>query len=224
MKKYSFAKFTVHIFLAVWAIFFINCSKENEDALPEVPSVSVSDGKLDEHNEKKNYFWKNKIVTQKNLDDFAQNFDDAMHGTNTYSYSYSLRETQKNEGKNNLINGNYGGHFVEEFQKEKTDNYVKETSSRKFFNFSQNGILFLGGAFGDAFYMKNDGVKEIKINGEISFNGAYTGSVVYNNFYIKRRKDNAELESSGKVVVKSGGNEIDFNKYWYLCKKYWYFY
>jgi len=223
MKKYRFAKYIVSVSAAICVLFLTGCGKDDEVVgLLKVPSVSVNDGKLDPHEEKTNILWKNKRVTQDNIDAFAKEFDEAMHGAYLYSPETLIGRVSGN-GKDTVY-GEYRGYFIEEWRKEENGNYSRETASRKFFNFSNNGKIFLGGAAGDAFYDGGDGFKEIKINGEIKFNGVFEGSVDYKNFYIKRRNNNAVVESNGNLTVKSGGEETDFKKYWYLLKKYWYLY
>jgi len=222
MKKYRFAKCLINVSTTVCLLFFAGCGKDDDGGLPNVPSVGVEDGKLGPHEEKDNFLWKNKSVTKDNLEEFAKEFDEAMHGRFLYS-PQDIVNRVAGSGKDTVY-GVYSGYFIEEWWKEETDGRVRETTSRKFFDFSNNGRVFLGGAAGDAFYDGGDGFKEIKINGEIKFNGLFKGSVAYKNFYIKRRNNNAVIESNGNIAVKSGGEETDFRKYWYLHRKYWYLY
>ena len=97
------------------------------------------------------------------------------------------------------------------------------TSTIQYFDYSNNGDLFIGGALGEAFishYRWNNNnssdrieMEEQRINGTINFNGRFEGSIVFENFQVETDWSSWTTRriTNGRVVLRSGGNNIDIS-------------
>jgi len=197
-------------------LWFAGCGnkeKEEEDNsnLPQVPSVGANDGKLE------NNGGENKNVTKENLSQFVEELEAAMWGDKSGA--------AKTRGDDfhwiDTTSDGRGGFFLVDVLLI-GGNEDSSTASFKFFNYSVSGRLFLGGGAGGVCYYKgyyDEGTREqeLKMNGEVKFNGVFKGSVVYKNYYRKANisdsREKTLVKESGDVVIKSGENEIPFKKY-----------
>ncbi|MCL2844804.1 MAG: hypothetical protein FWE23_05065 [Chitinivibrionia bacterium] len=101
------------------------------------------------------------------------------------------------------------------------------TGMARFFNFSHNGNLFLGGALGAAFldngYENETGwgdTLEDKVNGTLRFNGAFEGSITYNNVHIRQTWGYSYITNDytddfkvlgGSLTINSGGRTFSID-------------
>jgi len=195
----------------VCALVLVGCSpKEKETGkekgnLPDLPAANVKNGQLDSHE------GKNEFVTKNNLEAFAKEFDAAMNGSARAARALGNPDyTQTISGLSGKLALKMWFVFPDD-----TDDFsrTKTTMLMTYNNYSESGTLFCGGELASATYMNNNyGSFESKMNGEILFNGAYSGSVVYDNFYVKW--DGKKLTISGKLTVKSNGVETNFEEYY----------
>ena len=102
-----------------------------------------------------------------------------------------------------------------------------ESGTVRFFDFSNNGRLFFGGAVGYLFTDgKNNHDREndiyrwsytIKANGAIEFAGAFKGKIVFNNLVVLGESTEYYDDNSGnwhsgrKYTIKSGSFHIEYN-------------
>jgi hypothetical protein len=242
--------------IGIACVVFFACSKDEQDSsnnksIPDKPPVvnPSSDGKLTKGED-----GENAAVTKDNLEDFIDSYLSAI---NSYYYWHSLSHgrgtralpdqyakwNSSGEGTVN-IEGDSSG-FVERYIKylEKYD--YKETGgvgsyrdneegafgTFKYFDFSNSGEMFLGGAVGfvETWSDIDDrtGIEDnvIKINGTINFAGAFKGKVVFDNVDLLHqiqwtkdedgegwsRNSNDPIYftmKSGKFYVESNGQKI----------------
>jgi len=220
MLQISFTKFTkrlVIVSMVLCVLFFAGCGnkekgEEDNSNLPQVPSVGANDGKLE------NNGGENKAVTKENLPQFVEELEAAMWGDG--SGAAKTRDADERE-IDTVFDGRGGSRIIDIlFIGGSEDN---ATATLKLFNFSKSGKLFLGGGIGAAVYFDEiTNEQEMKFSGEVKFNGIFTGSVVYKNYYQKSKHSGSAKEGtltsklvseSGDVVVKSGGSEIPFKEY-----------
>ena len=225
MYQVSFSKITkrlVSVSMVFCVLFLVGCgSKEEKEKdsgskLPPVPTVSASDGKITEENYTQ---MSNKPVTKDNLDEFLHVFLDAMYGYDPSDFGSARSEVKKRELRETIsgsctYEGRFGGRWINDWTDTETETYYSATSKGRFFDFSENGTLFLGGAVGISLY-EDDKVFEsfeAKANGKIEFRGAFSGSFNYRNAYYKEKynpkTDDYDVTTSGEIVVISGGKEV----------------
>jgi hypothetical protein len=212
------------------SLFFMGCSddygsgKSGGGELPNLTNAGISDGKLDAHD------GNNDFVTEDNLENAKKEIFPGLYGySNGLSAVRNIRKVYTETYENNdTIYGLYEGYCTMYDKGDYKYDDVKDCESENgtlkavYYNFSNYGKIFLGGGIGVAESYENyddRGTHELKINGEVEFNGQYRGSVMYKNFYyIKIYKSNKspEYSFSGDIVIKSGGREFsiadDFKK------------
>jgi len=219
----------------IFGLLFVGCGRptpeENGNGngkLPDVPKVGASDGKLDERD------GENQIITKDNIDEFVREVLLSMLGDDDYdakwnSWGERYEDIEEWEKEHNGWTEYYyrskewgaaeGYRDMAGWDAQYND-YGKGTFIAKYFNYSDNNKIFFGGGVGAAFC--DFDIDELKINGEIKFNGLFKGSIVYRNYHVKQEmvRRNGEFvwetaELGGEVVIKSGNNEFKFNGYWF---------
>jgi hypothetical protein len=179
--------------------------------LPPVPQVSVNDGKITESNYAG---MANEIVTQNNLEEFAE----AFYSAAVLGLWPIIVQHFNNWDGINSAPGMFGHLVWESIESKDYGQLQTSTQTIKFFDFSLDGNLFLGGAIGMAALEYGDNKTydegyELKDNGTIEFRGTFSGSIIYKNVKetYKGTKDKTEYEYSGELIIKSGGKEMNLS-------------
>ncbi|MDR0303394.1 MAG: hypothetical protein LBH98_01305 [Chitinispirillales bacterium] len=247
MRKLCFS-----VILAGIILFITGCSNDeskngNGINIPQDPPY-VSGGSVTEGGDGSNY-----TVTNGNLYEFIDMFLSAL---DCYYQDYYLYSGKRAALPDEYRKGNYSGkgsYRIEgdafgyaEYNKDESGDwkrtskgegksgsgYEGESGTVKFFDFSNNNLLFLGGAVGfveiwNETYEKDYNIEilTVKINGKIDFQGEYKGKVVFDNveFYSKYRYDdnwdNGEefdygiKKGSFRVESKDGKTKVNLPDY-----------
>jgi hypothetical protein len=243
--------------LLISVALFVGCSNDdkgnNNDGTLGLPSVpNATGGELTPRPAAPNV-----AVTEDNLDDLAEALSMMMASGGYYSpeqnstnintnrrarlgatnsnrtarswssvYSDSGEETEQGDysGRIDII-WTYNVRYKETANGEEWN--ANGTGIAKFFDFSHNGNLFLGGALGVAFldngYEYETGQSytlEDKANGTIRFNGAFEGSITYNNVHIRETGSYSYITDDytedfsvlgGSLTINSGGRTFNIN-------------
>jgi hypothetical protein len=210
-----------HIFfLLVFAAILVACSEGGQDPVRAEGVIESMDGRLS-----KGASGPNITVSLDNLGHVAQDLNEVVFST----FIKQMSALESSPTDTVRINGNYSGYAIIDNsptlnQTEKSLGYnVKLT----FFDYSEGGQIFMGGAF----LLAGSFPGNIFVAGNIQFAGTYGGSAAYNNFMIPTDEMGniisifspcaviASIEHSGSVTFRSGGNTIVRNPYPVVVKK-----
>jgi hypothetical protein len=198
----------------VFAAILVACSGGGQDPVSAEGVIESMDGRLS-----KGASGPNITVSLDNLGHVAQDLNEVFFST----FIKQMSALESSPTDTVRINGNYSGYAIIDNsptlnQTEKSLGYnVKLT----FFDYSDGGQIFMGGAF----LLAGSIPGEIFVAGNIQFAGTYGGSASYTNFMIPTDETGNmisifapceimdSIERSGSVTFKSGGNTIVRNPY-----------
>ena len=155
----------------------------------------------------------NATVSSTNVNDFFRTLVSEYNN----NYSRSIRGAEETYNWEYLEHGRESGYVLEKGNGtyKRNNSGISETwrGTTEFFDFSNNGILYFGGGYGEAgISLRNidqcccDSQKEHQMNGRVNFNGDFSGTLSFNNFRYRIERDNwREIHTriSGSVTIGS---------------------
>jgi len=152
-------------------------------------------------------------VNANNITDFFRLFISDYN--NDDGNSPNIRGVNENGNYEALIHGKESGYSKVKgdykYQRNNSGSYSSTAGTAEYFDYSNDGLLYLGGGVGGANYgfwkYTNDTdneTNETKMNGKISFTGDFKGTLDFQNFYYKYEYKYSSGSSTSKYTHISG--------------------
>lgn len=205
--------------MLILCLIFFACNKGRQDPLGPDPESGLTEGLLNKGTEEPNL-----VVTGSTLDTAIQVVNEAvfaalLKGADVVCFDLSMTEPVRQLG-------DYYGYMVAGGSATWADTTIDYSLKLTFYNYSDDGFIYLGGSTQFQSIMKTRGVtKNVLAEGKIKFAGPYAGFITYNNFMLPTDEagnlisifasDDVLMHTPryGTVTVDSGENTFNLNPY-----------